>query len=181
LAVLVLAAGFMLLGPIAGASAWQVYAKTEDNKNLSLEVEPGDLIDQVKSQIQDRAGIPSCRQRLFYSGKELADGRSIGDLNIPPQATLRVFVKRLPPKIWLATPTNLKSKVWIHFRAYLDGPALKVKSVVARIDGRKVWAGRSAAGRVGHGGLTPGRHTLKLTVTDSASRVTTKTISFTVS
>jgi ubiquitin len=181
LVVFLLAAGFMLLGPIAGASAWQVHAKTEENKTLSLEVEPSDLIDQVKSQIQDRAGIPSCRQRLFYSGKELADGRSIGDLNIPPQATLRVFVKRLAPRLWLATPTKLKGKVWVHFRAYLDGPALKVKSVVARIDGRKVWSGRSAAGRVAHGGLTPGRHTLKLTVTDSASRFMTKTIRFTVS
>jgi hypothetical protein len=169
----------MVLGPVAEASAMQVFAKTEDNKTISLEVESSYVIDQVKSQIQDRMGIPSVRQRLFYAGKELEDGRSFSDYNIPQLITLRLVIKRLPPKIWLATPTKLKRMVWIHFRAYLDGPGLKVRSVVAKVDGRKVWSGRRSSGRLARAGLRPGRHRLTLTVTDSAGLKATKSVRFT--
>ena len=170
----------MVVGPIAEASAMQIFAKSEDNKTLILEVEQAYTLDQVKSQIQDRLGIPSVRQRLYFFGVPLDDGKTLSDCNIVKESTLHVVIKRLPPKIWLATPTKLKGKVWLHFRAYPDGPALKVKSVVAKIDGKTVWSGRArSAGRFPYAVSKPGRHTLTLTVTDSGGRKATKSVSFT--
>jgi hypothetical protein len=174
-------AGVTLLGPVAQASAMTLFVKMPSGTTLVLDVEASDTIDGVKAKIQDRRLIAQSRQRLTFGGTVLRDSPTLSDYRITKLQTLDLTIKRLPPKIWLATPTKVKRSVWVHFRAYLDGPALKAKSVVARIDGRKLWSGRSAAGRVAQGGLRPGRHTLKLTVTDSASRITSKTVRFTAS
>jgi len=85
---------------------FQIAVRTTDGKNIRLMVQASDTVERLKQKIQAGGGVPSNRQRIFFSGKELVDSRALSEYNIQAGTTVHLVGPVHDPELDKSISTN---------------------------------------------------------------------------
>ncbi len=66
----------------------QIFVKLLSGRTVTLDVQHTDTIAMLKLKIQGKENIQASEQRLVYSGNGLTDDKTLGDYDIPNEATI---------------------------------------------------------------------------------------------
>ncbi len=76
----------------------RIFVNTLYGKTISFACKQSDTINNVKTQIENKGGIPLGEYRLVYAGKELKDGRTLSHYKIQNESTLHLVLRQRVPE-----------------------------------------------------------------------------------
>ena len=73
--------------------AMQIFVKTQNGKNMAIDVEPEDTVGKLKEKIQEKEEVPVDQQRLVYGGKQLDDEATLQSYDIKNESTIHLVLR----------------------------------------------------------------------------------------
>jgi len=70
-----------------------VIVKTLTGKSIPFEVISNMTVATLKERLQDKEGIPPDQQRMIYLGKQLEDGRTLGDYGVVNKGIIHLVLR----------------------------------------------------------------------------------------
>ena len=127
----------------------RIFVKTPTGEIINLDVKPSDTIQNVRSKIKDKNGIPPERQRLIFNGYRLEDGQTLSYYNIINNS--RIILTSKTGKVFgtgISSPKLVKKTMQIIIDFFGTGknitldvkPNTNIKVVKYKIQDRKNFA-----------------------------------------
>ena len=94
-----------------------IYVMMPTGKMTILDVLPSDSVENIKHEIYDKDGISPDQQYLIFDGKELEDGRTLGEFNINKGSVLHLVLHQSIARLDLSadSPYALKGQFKMNF------------------------------------------------------------------
>lgn len=77
---------------IREGNSFEVHVRAPSGRSHVFEVNPGESVDQLKTKLRDREGIPCEIQQFFHNGQLLESNRSLLECNVISGSTLRLAI-----------------------------------------------------------------------------------------
>uniref|UniRef100_A0A915DQ33 Ubiquitin-like protein NEDD8 n=1 Tax=Ditylenchus dipsaci TaxID=166011 RepID=A0A915DQ33_9BILA len=69
-----------------------IKVKTLTGKEIELDVDASDRVERVKEKIEEKEGIPPPQQRLIFSGKQMADDKTVAEYKVVAGSVLHLVL-----------------------------------------------------------------------------------------
>jgi len=86
----------------------KVLVKTLTGKTIPVDVQPENLVDDLKAMIQDKEGIPVDQQRTIFAGRQMDDGKFLADYNLSEDCVIHLVLRLRPSTLNGPADTNFK-------------------------------------------------------------------------
>ncbi|KAL9236138.1 hypothetical protein vseg_010843 [Gypsophila vaccaria] len=126
----------------------QIFVKTLRGKTITVESEESERIENLKWKIQEKEGIRVEQQGLIYGGKQVEEGRTMGEYNIEKESTIELVLRlRGGTMIKVKTLTGKEIEIDIEPNDTIDRVKERVeeKEGIPPVQQRLIYAGKQLA------------------------------------